>query len=180
MSVKVIELSNIGDLSKDMSPILKNSSDNLNICRICYDSQEKDLISACKCSGTLRFTHKECLKHWIIQKFPEIEGSSCEICKEKYNISFEYSKQWMCNLPDYSRVECLKKMLALLIALIVLTIITIVAYFRYVDFKRKYSVSIIVVALCFSALFANLVLMGKVYICAHVQKRIKNWDVVSK
>lgn len=180
MSGKVFELGKSEDQSKDIVPILKSSSNNTNICRICYDSQEKNLISPCKCSGSLTYIHLECLKLWITQRFPEIQGASCEICKEKFNITFEYSRQWTRNLADYKRTECLKKLILLLICLIVITIITIVAYFRYVDFKRKFNSSIIVVVLCFTALFINLLFIGKVYMCAHIEKKIRYWNVISK
>lgn len=180
MSAKIFELSKAEDLSKDISSIVKSCDNNANICKICYDSQEKDLISPCKCSGSLSFTHNECLKLWITQRFPEIRGASCEICKEKYKISFEYSRQWIRNLSDYSRTECLKKLISLLIGFIVIAIITIVAYLRYVDFKTNLYTSVLVVVLCFSALFINLLLMAKVYICAHIYKQVRNWKIISK
>ena len=35
-----------------------------NICRICMEADSKDLplIAPCKCSGTVKFIHEECLK----------------------------------------------------------------------------------------------------------------------
>ena len=69
------------------------------LCRICYieeeDGIEDPLIQPCKCSGSLKYIHLKCLKHWIFTRscmkvesnefcsifvFKEVE---CEICKTK-------------------------------------------------------------------------------------------------
>ena len=69
------------------------------ICRICYmeeeDGVEDPLVQPCKCSGSLKYIHLKCLKHWIFTRscmkvesnaycsvfvFKEVE---CEICKTK-------------------------------------------------------------------------------------------------
>ena len=69
------------------------------ICRICYmeeeDGFEDPLVQPCKCSGSLKYIHLKCLKHWIFTRscmkvesneycsvfvFKEVE---CEICKTK-------------------------------------------------------------------------------------------------
>ena len=69
------------------------------VCRICYneeeDEKEDPLVQPCQCSGSLKYIHLKCLKHWIITRscmkveendccsvflFKEIE---CEICKAK-------------------------------------------------------------------------------------------------
>ena len=70
------------------------------ICRICYLEEESELddplVQPCKCSGSLKYIHLKCLKHWILTKsclkveesdycnvflFKEVE---CEICKMKF------------------------------------------------------------------------------------------------
>ena len=75
---------------------LKNS----RICRICYLEEESELddplVHPCKCSGSLKYIHLKCLKHWIMTKscqkveesdfcnvflFKEVE---CEICKMQF------------------------------------------------------------------------------------------------
>lgn len=69
------------------------------VCRICYneeeDGVEDPLVQPCICSGSLKYIHLKCLKHWILTKscmkvedneccsvfvFKEVE---CEICKTK-------------------------------------------------------------------------------------------------
>ena len=89
------EEENIKDNSSKNNKIKKK---NL-ICRICYmeeeDGFEDPLVQPCKCSGSLKYIHLKCLKHWIFTRscmkvesneycsvfvFKEVE---CEICKTK-------------------------------------------------------------------------------------------------
>ena len=86
------------DLIDDDKEIIKIKKQK-EICRICYgeEEDEKDdpLVQPCQCSGSLKYIHLKCLKHWIntrsctkIQSneyctvflFKEVE---CEICKNK-------------------------------------------------------------------------------------------------
>ena len=73
-------------------------------CRICYLEEEIEtnpLIQPCLCSGSLRYIHLECLRHWIgTRNWTRVENNEncciylikevdCELCKNK--------------LPDYIR-----------------------------------------------------------------------------
>ena len=69
-------------------------------CRICYmeenDSNENPLLNPCICSGSMKFIHYTCLKHWINNKcYSKIEINDdcsilnvkpveCELCKTKF------------------------------------------------------------------------------------------------
>ncbi|KAL4504361.1 hypothetical protein ABPG72_009807 [Tetrahymena utriculariae] len=56
-------------------------------CRICLDQGETPdsaVCIPCKCSGSMKYVHVECLQAWIIQK----KSLKCEIC------NFEYSIKW--------------------------------------------------------------------------------------
>nr|XP_057911510.1 E3 ubiquitin-protein ligase MARCHF9-like isoform X2 [Doryrhamphus excisus] len=56
-------------------------------CRICFQGSEKgELVSPCRCDGTVRYTHETCLIRWISEK-----GSwTCELC------NFEYRAYSLC------------------------------------------------------------------------------------
>ena len=71
------------------------------LCKICYGEEEEDhpenpLVQPCKCSGTLKYIHLNCLKHWLNTKScNKVENNDrfavflvkqieCEICKEKF------------------------------------------------------------------------------------------------
>ncbi len=64
-------------------------------CRYCLETDnEFDLLSPCKCSGTIKYIHKYCLQHWfnslknkIIFPFRANRFElQCEICKTPYKM----------------------------------------------------------------------------------------------
>ena len=93
---------------------LKNS----RICRICYLEEESELdnplVHPCKCSGSLKYIHLKCLKHWIMTKscqkveesdfcnvflFKEVE---CEICKMQFPDLIKHNGQYF-YLLDFTK-----------------------------------------------------------------------------
>ncbi|CAL9704168.1 unnamed protein product [Knipowitschia caucasica] len=63
-------------------------------CRICFQGPDKgELLSPCRCAGSVRCTHQSCLIRWISER-----GSwSCELCLFKYHvlaISTKNPLQW--------------------------------------------------------------------------------------
>ena len=54
-------------------------------CKYCLDfGNEKNMISPCKCLGSLQYVHKKCLfNHFKFTKFKDIE---CKLCNYKFNI----------------------------------------------------------------------------------------------
>lgn len=77
----------------------KEEAQKSKICRICYledDTIDNPLIQPCICSGSMKYIHLDCLKHWIQTSiFVKIEDyddcsiylyntPECELCKTKY------------------------------------------------------------------------------------------------
>lgn len=57
------------------------------ICRICFDEDlENDFIIPCKCSGTAKYVHKECLNEWRTTSTNRLAFTECFECKYKYII----------------------------------------------------------------------------------------------
>lgn len=70
------------------------------ICRICLSEQtartkaENPLISPCKCDGTMKYIHAECLWEWLLSKWTMKENGfscsyywkslECELCKSNF------------------------------------------------------------------------------------------------
>ncbi|XWS33271.1 hypothetical protein CRYUN_Cryun22dG0067300 [Craigia yunnanensis] len=54
-------------------------------CRICLETDGRDFIAPCKCKGTSKYVHRECLDHWRAVK----EGfafAHCTTCKAPYHL----------------------------------------------------------------------------------------------
>ncbi|XP_037564774.1 E3 ubiquitin-protein ligase MARCHF9-like [Dermacentor silvarum] len=55
------------------------------VCRICYQSGNEErgpLVAPCSCKGSIGFTHKPCLEHWLRQR----NTDQCNVCLAKFNI----------------------------------------------------------------------------------------------
>uniref|UniRef100_A0A668A777 RING-type E3 ubiquitin transferase n=2 Tax=Myripristis murdjan TaxID=586833 RepID=A0A668A777_9TELE len=75
-------------------PSLAESGMRSPQCRICFQGPEQgELLSPCRCDGSVRCTHQACLIRWISER-----GSwSCELCYFKYHvlaISTKNPLQW--------------------------------------------------------------------------------------
>ncbi|CAD8058606.1 unnamed protein product [Paramecium sonneborni] len=85
-------------------PELLNHSraDSNEQCRICLGNNQilNPLLNPCKCSGSLKYIHLECMKRWL-KEFTSVSRSSeksetylwkqlkCEICQESYKVIFQ-------------------------------------------------------------------------------------------
>ena len=100
---KTIEKLNI---NKKIQTNIFRSTEKINrikkICRICYAEEEpvsdfnNPLVQPCKCSGSLKYIHLNCLKHWLNTKscikvetndnysIFLVKPVECEICKTKF------------------------------------------------------------------------------------------------
>lgn len=87
---------------------------NENSCRICldeeFDDQENPMISPCRCTGSVKQVHLECLKEWIQNKRNTRDLNytrsfnwkdlKCELCKSIYENEF-YHKSKRYKLLNY-------------------------------------------------------------------------------
>ena len=76
------------------SPKVKKEDNESRICRICLSEESSSsdpLINPCKCSGSMKWIHLECLRKWLINKIEIVEDDviriyawkdlNCELCK---------------------------------------------------------------------------------------------------
>ncbi|KAL4490822.1 hypothetical protein ABPG72_021876 [Tetrahymena utriculariae] len=77
-------------INKEQNPRDQFQQDNEPThCKICLEnectSETGKMITPCKCSGTLRNVHEECLKTWILTQQKEIMEAQCEVCMKPYD-----------------------------------------------------------------------------------------------
>merc|ERR1711874_447556 len=71
-------------------------------CRICFQDIEDSgnpLISPCRCSGSIGFVHRKCLRKWIEVNFA-LDFPKCEIC------NFPYKRGGHFNFKQLSLPSC--------------------------------------------------------------------------
>lgn len=70
--------------------------DEEKLCRICLETDNlNDFISPCKCKGTSKFVHRECIMKWINTNLDNDNSKFCNQCKYEYkykNKSVFYEK----------------------------------------------------------------------------------------
>ncbi|KAI0077759.1 hypothetical protein K474DRAFT_1620717 [Panus rudis PR-1116 ss-1] len=66
-------------------------------CRICSAPAEPDqpLFYPCKCSGTIRYIHQDCLTTWLAHS----KKKTCDVCKHPYSFTKVYSPDMPARLP---------------------------------------------------------------------------------
>ncbi|KAL8947038.1 MAG: hypothetical protein Q9222_006637 [Ikaeria aurantiellina] len=72
----------------------KTSQDEPDTCRICRadGSREEPLFYPCKCSGSIKFVHQDCLMEWLSHS----QKKYCELCKTP----FRFTKLYHPNMPS--------------------------------------------------------------------------------
>ncbi|XP_065062335.1 E3 ubiquitin-protein ligase MARCHF4-like [Rhopilema esculentum] len=65
-------------------------------CRICHcDGQEEQLISPCRCSGSLQYVHESCLVQWLQSKMVQ----NCELCQARIEFARRIKPVWLWKRP---------------------------------------------------------------------------------
>jgi E3 ubiquitin-protein ligase MARCH1/8 len=74
-----------------------------DVCKICLDTSTPThpLISPCKCSGTMKYVHQECLKTWVASRSEDLAKVPCELCKYTFKMHFDIKSK--CSLKDRAR-----------------------------------------------------------------------------
>jgi hypothetical protein len=64
-------------------------------CRVCHGESEpnRELYYPCKCDGSIKYVHQDCLKEWLKHAR---EKTKCELCGEK----FRFKKLYNTAIPD--------------------------------------------------------------------------------
>ena len=71
-----------------------NPTASEDICRICYASAEESgqpLVTPCRCAGSIKFVHKECLSIWIKM----FKAKKCELCQQTFSSEMRPTPDWV-------------------------------------------------------------------------------------
>ncbi|KAJ3818347.1 hypothetical protein F5880DRAFT_1491547 [Lentinula raphanica] len=84
----------LAQLSARIALIRSFSTDT---CRICSAPAEPDqpLFHPCKCSGTIRYIHQDCLTTWLAHS----KKKTCETCRHQYSFTKVYASDMPSTLP---------------------------------------------------------------------------------
>lgn len=73
------------------------------LCRICYENEFEgnNLVHPCKCTGSVKFIHEECLKVWLVSRQLDIDKAECELCNTPFKMIFGVVSE--CNISKGCR-----------------------------------------------------------------------------
>lgn len=170
------------DLSGKKSEEYVLNTDSLEdqaVCRICLDSEDKQLIRPCSCSGTSAFVHESCLKTWILMKSDRLEKATCEICKNDFKVCI-CSRLYCRSIQDKEkRLRFYCKILILTILTLIITSIISYAFVFYIDIQKKPLYSGFLIFSCGLPLSINLFLILKLILSNYCSKEIVSIEVLS-
>mmetsp|Transcript_15699 Transcript_15699/g.28646 ORF Transcript_15699/g.28646 Transcript_15699/m.28646 type:complete len:282 (-) Transcript_15699:536-1381(-) len=118
------------------------------ICRICFElqSDENALITPCKCTGSVKYIHEECLKAWLLSKQTDLKQVTCELCMSKFGMKFKFElKLAPCSNCDENIAHWF--FLPLLISvftMLVLIVCVIIARIDAVKEEKKFTVVLLI------------------------------------
>ncbi|VVT58895.1 uncharacterized protein SAPINGB_P006438 [Magnusiomyces paraingens] len=74
------------------------------VCRICRgeNSESEPLFHPCKCSGSIKYVHQDCLKEWIEKSNKHMV---CDLC----NTKFKFSKVYKSDMPSKIPLDIITK-----------------------------------------------------------------------
>lgn len=156
------QLSNLSNLESGMDS---------KTCRICFDSEEEDLIKACKCSGTLGYVHRKCLSHWISERFVNLHDSYCEICTTRFIVRTRSFRKWVPIKNDIERKKYYRKIAVILFFLTVLCVFEGVVCSEFLDFNHKTILSAFLIIIFLVPIFLLTGILIKVVVSKHLVQK---------
>ncbi|KAL4489774.1 hypothetical protein ABPG72_022414 [Tetrahymena utriculariae] len=84
-------------------------------CKICLEGESTEetgqLLSPCRCNGSMQYIHEECLKTWLVSQQVDIDTAACELCKMEYIMEITIGKKFQishaCQEGQISFASCL-------------------------------------------------------------------------
>ena len=134
------------------------------VCRICFeDEPDADkLVTPCRCKGSSKYIHKECLRTWLISQMKERLEGRCEVCKYLFNVEVKEIKK--CDPKSSIRTNphfvCYFATLVLSIGILVAILMMIIQK-KYVDPGKNVGYFIGVLSIFLFAVFCALVIVFK-------------------
>jgi hypothetical protein len=114
---KIVEDKNEKIVENKSEELVENTSTTR--CRICYE-EDGVLLHPCKCDGSIKWVHTECLKKWISTS----KKDYCPQCNYKY----KYEK--FCNYPRLEKFVSKRKYIKLLSLLAMVFLIFLFAFIK--------------------------------------------------
>jgi len=155
-----------------------------DVCRICLEPESlgNELIHPCKCMGTVRSIHEECLKAWLASQSEDMDQAKCELCKTPFSMKMKLSRR--CSPRDACSdgfTQCLfaPLLLAVLGMLILIVYLLSDKYLVHADSseQRSYTAALIVTCLISALVIAYLLVRSLREACC--SRKLTEWRILN-
>lgn len=154
-------------------------------CRICLDTTESSshFIHPCKCSGSVRYVHEECLKTWLVSLNKDLSESKCEICSTKYlmkiNIKRKCQPQESCS-AGLSHCLFIPILLAVKVMLLIIVYLLAEKYFNDKSTAEQKGYTIALTITCLIAEIIIIILIVNSIKEACYAARMQDWNILNQ
>ena len=159
----------------------EESSIKVPLCRICYEAEKENniLIHPCRCTGSVRYVHEECLKTWLLCSDQDLANRACELCHTTFSMKYEIVSYITCKeLCDENVGICI----FIPILLAILGLIIVIVYFLAIKFNsdtnksdRIYALSLII-GCSFAGTIISFILLY-IFKTILVRSRMADWKI---
>lgn len=154
------------------------------VCRICLEpeSEGNKLIHPCKCIGTVKSIHEECLKAWLASQSEDMDQAKCELCKTPFKMKLKLTRK--CSPRDACSdgfTQCLfaPLLLAVLGMLVLIIYLLTDKYLVNADSgeQRSYTAALVVTCLLSALVIAYLLMRSLREACC--SKKLTEWRILN-
>lgn len=154
------------------------------VCRICYENETQGsaLLHPCKCAGSVRYIHEECLKAWLVSRESAVDNGECELCHTKFKMTFTIVSE--CSLAKSCQQRTTKcvfiPVLFLVIAMLAGIVYVLSTY--YLDKAKSSEEQGYAGSLIFICVFAAFVLCALMtYSTKHscITRSLQDWQILN-
>lgn len=90
-----------------------------NLCRICYQNRKSSnlIITPCKCKGSIKTIHEDCLKQWILTQVKNPLDFKCDLCKSPVKMKLNSIIVFSCEeLKNHITIILIYKVLLVMVS----------------------------------------------------------------
>lgn len=171
-----------GDESRRSTMAL--NKDTEAVCRICYETSNKTqpLISPCKCTGTLKYVHEECLKTWVLARQHDVVKSRCELCTTELKMQLDI--KLMCKFRGDRRSRMGRVFHYLVITVILAGLFTanyvLIDQISSTDGTKKSGLIVGLIVTCFLILLMIILLVSSILADSRCIHQLNEWRILER
>lgn len=153
-------------------------------CRICLEPETRgnELIHPCKCTGTVRFIHEECLKAWLVSQADDMDQAKCELCKTPFKMQLTLARKCTpreaCS-DGFTQCLFVPLLLAVLGMLILIIYLLSDKYLVNADSgeQRSYTAALVVTCVLSALVITYLLVRSMREACC--SRKLKEWKILN-